>query len=61
MELKKVKGKNSYTLSGLTLGKLMAIRDELAIKMQKDRIGAVAYDVLRFLENEELNNQDQWR
>ena len=58
MELKKAKGKNSYTWMGLTLGKLLAIKDELGSTIGRDRIGSVAYDVLRFLENQELDKQE---
>jgi len=60
MELIKVKGKNNYSFKGLTLGMVLAIRDELADKIQADKISPVAYDVLRFLENQDLNEKDPW-
>ena len=58
MELTKVKGQNSYIWTGLTLGKLMAIKNELGIKISETQISPVAYDLLRFLEAQGLDQQD---
>jgi len=55
MDIKKVKGRNDYTWRGLTLGKLIAIKESLK---RLENITPVENDILIFLKNQDLDNQD---
>lgn len=53
MKLIKIPGKNEFTLSGLTLGKLLAIERYLNAQNQ---LSAPAQDVSDFLKSQDLSN-----
>ena len=55
MTLTKAKGINDYTWKGLTLGKLIAIKNALK---RLENITPVENDILIFLKNQDLDNQE---
>ena len=50
MELKKT-GENSFSIEGLTIGKLMAIAHALGESKENKTLGVVGQDVKTFLDN----------
>ncbi len=56
MEIKKKKGKNDYTFSGLTLGKFSAMRQALIEAENNGHIGPVGHELKMFLDNHLAND-----
>ncbi len=58
MELTKVASRNTLTWEGLSVGKLMAIRDNLKAIQLASALGPVGEDVLIFLKHQDLDTID---
>jgi hypothetical protein len=53
--IRTAKGKNEFSFKGLTLGKVMAIRDALQACKDANCLGPVGGDVLDFLSYEKVD------
>ena len=61
MKLTKKHGRNEYVWEGLTLGKLMAIRETLRKHAEQHGVSTLTLEVFRFLELQELDKEKVYR